>query len=309
MTASTPLSQAKQDLLRALIQTRENTAKDTPSNLLQFKKGEVGVPPFFFFPATDGGASYFRYLAPYMPDSRAFYGVQAPGFDEEREPLRTVEEVVDYGIKHLRAVQPHGPYYIGGFCMGGLPSYELACRLQEAGEEVAMLVQVMPVFLRPWACLPGVDALQMRAIEDHHFIFERMLGIHVPLPIEKIRTLPEAERYEYVTGLVRDAGYIKGPAEEHLFRHRMKMYEAGLSAMLSYQPKRKLRGPVDIILVGRRDLNELELDMNTSYSVHLRGMPPEQIRWHRLNGDAASLFSGAEPDCALVSRAVAELIK
>ncbi|WP_224372915.1 thioesterase domain-containing protein [Hyalangium versicolor] len=309
MTMSAPLSQAKQELLRALIQNRDASSKDTPSNLIQFKKGEAGVPPFFFFPATDGGVSYFRHMAPHLPERRAFYGIQAPGFDEEREPLRSVEEVVDYGMRHLRALQPHGPYYIGGFCMGGLPSYELACRLQEAGEEVAMLVQVMPVFLRPWACLPGTDALQLRAIEDHHFIFERLLGIHVPLPMEKIRSLPETERYDYVTGLVRDGGYLKGPAEEHLFRHRMKMYEAGLSAMLNYKPQRRLKGHVEVLLVGRKEKNELELDMNTSYTVHLRALPPEQIRYHRLNGDAGALFSGSDPDTGDVARALGEFIK
>jgi hypothetical protein len=309
MTASAPLSQTKQELLRALIQNREGGSPGTPSNLVQFKKGASGAPPFFFFPATDGGVSYFRHIAPHLPERLTFYGNQAPGFDEEREPLRTVEEIVDYTLRHIRAVQPHGPYYIGGFCMGGLPSYELACRLQEEGEEVAMLVQIMPVFLRPWACLPGTDALQLRAIEDHHFIFERLLGIHVPLPMEKIRALPEAARYDYVTGLVREGGYLKGPAEEHLFRHRMKMYEAGLSAMLGYKPQRKLRGRVEVLVVGRKAMHELELDMNTSYSVHLRSLPPEQIRYHPVNADAGALFSGSDPDCTAISQRLADFLK
>ncbi|MRG93033.1 thioesterase domain-containing protein [Polyangium spumosum] len=304
----TQLSQTKQELLRALIQNREASLQDVPSNLVQFKKGQPGAPAFFFFPATDGGISYFRYMAPHLPERMAFYGCQAPGFDEEREPLRTVEEVVEYTLRHIRAVQPHGPYYIGGFCMGGLPSYELACRLQEEGEEVAMLLQVMPVFLRPWACLPGTDALQLRAIEDHHFIFERLIGIQVPLPMERIRALPESERYDFVTGLVKEAGYLKGPAEEHLFRHRMKMYEAGLSAMLGYQPKRRLRGHVEVLVVGRQSHGELELDMNTSYTVHLRSLPPEQIHYHPLSADCASLFSGEDPDCSLISRRMAEML-
>jgi thioesterase domain-containing protein len=309
MTAATPLSQLKQNLLRALIQNREVAPQGTPSNLIQFKEGAPGAPALFFFPATDGGVSYFRYMAPHLPERMAFYGCQAPGFDEEREPLRTVEQVVEYTLRHVRAVQPHGPYYIGGFCMGGLPSYELACRLQEEDEEVAMLVQIMPVFLRPWACLPGKDALQLRAIEDHLFIFERLLGIHVPLPMEQIRALPESERYDVVTRLVRDAGYLKGPAEEHLFRHRMKMYEAGLSAMLGYKPQRKLRGNVEVLVVGKRDRGELELDLNTSYTVHLRSLPPEQIHYHPLNADSAALFSGSEPDCGLIIRTLAEFLK
>lgn len=308
MTPAAPLSQRKQDLLRALIQNREAAPQGTPSNLIQFKKGEPGAPAFFFFPATDGGVSYFRYMVPHLPAQMAFYGCQAPGFDEEREPLRTVEQIVEYTLRHVRAVQPHGPYYIGGFCMGGLPSYELACRLQEEGEEVALLVQVMPVFLRPWACLPGSDALQIRAIEDHLFIFERLLGIQVPLPMEQIRALPESERYHFVTHLVRDAGYLQSPAEEHLFGHRMKMYEAGLSAMLGYTPQRRLRGSVEVLVVGKQAKGELELDLHTSYTVHLRSLPSEQIHYHRLNADSAALISGGEPDCSLIVRRMAAFL-
>jgi len=39
----------------------------------------------------------------------------------------------------LRAEQPHGPYRLAGFCLGGLIAYEIACRLREEGEEVAFL--------------------------------------------------------------------------------------------------------------------------------------------------------------------------
>jgi hypothetical protein len=310
MTAVTPLSQLKKDLLRALIQNREvaSQTQDTPSNLIQFKKAAPGSPTFFFFPATDGGVSYFRYIAPYLPEGMGFYGVQAPGFDEEREPVRSVDHIVEYMMRHLKAVQPQGPYYIGGFCMGGLPSYELACRLQEQGEEVAVLVQLMPVFLRPWACLPGTDALQLRAIEDHLFIFERLLSIHVPLPMDQVRALPEGERYGFVTGLVRDAGYLKGEAEEHLFRHRMKMYEAGLTAMLSYKPQRRFKGHIEVLVVGLKDKGELLLDMNTSYTVHLRGLPPEMVRYHPLNADTSALFNGSEPDCGRICRELATFL-
>lgn len=307
------LSDTQQDLLRALIKNREqepsNAAAEAPSNIVQFKTGAPGGPTLFFFPATDGGASYFRFLAPHLPESVAMYGCQAPGFDEEREPLGSVEEIAAYNLRHIRAIQPHGPYHIGGFCMGGLPSYELACMLQAEGEEVALLLNVMPVFLRPWACLPGTDALQLRAIEDHLFIFERLLGIHVVLPMDQIRLLPEADRYAFVTAFMRDAGHLDGPAEEHLFLHRMKMYEAGLRAMLGYRPSRPFSGPIEVIVVGKPERGELELDLNTSYTVALRSTPSEQIHYHPLDADSAAMFSGSEPDSGLIARRMADFIR
>lgn len=307
------LSNTKQDLLRALIKNREQTtapaAAEVPSNIVQFKKGTPGGPSLFFFPATDGGASYFRFLAPHLPESVSLYGCQAPGFDEEREPFGSVEEIAAYNLRHIRAIQPHGPYYIGGFCMGGLPSYEVACQLQAQGEAVALLLNVMPVFLRPWACLPGTDALQLRAIEDHLFIFERMLGIHVVLPMDQIRGLPEAERYAFVTAFMREAGFLKSAAEEHLFMHRMKMYEAGLRAMLGYKPARTFQGEIEVIVVGKPDRGELELDLHTSYTCALRSTPPEQIHYHPLDADSAAMFSGSEPDSGLIARRMGEFLR
>src|SRR5688572_10921850 len=43
-------------------------------------------------------------------------------------------------VKDLRAFQPHGPYYLGGYCFGGNVAYEMARQLMEAGEKVALLV-------------------------------------------------------------------------------------------------------------------------------------------------------------------------
>ena len=47
--------------------------------------------------------------------------------------------VVDY-VDEIRTVQPHGPYLLGGECIGGVLAYEMARRLEEIGEKVELLV-------------------------------------------------------------------------------------------------------------------------------------------------------------------------
>jgi thioesterase domain-containing protein len=42
-------------------------------------------------------------------------------------------------IAEIRTVQPHGPYYLGGGCIGGVIAYEMAQQLVAQGEEVAFL--------------------------------------------------------------------------------------------------------------------------------------------------------------------------
>jgi amino acid adenylation domain-containing protein len=45
-------------------------------------------------------------------------------------------------LHRIVAIQPEGPYLLGGFCFGGILSYEVACQLQAAGHEVSLLVLV-----------------------------------------------------------------------------------------------------------------------------------------------------------------------
>jgi thioesterase domain-containing protein len=60
----------------------------------------------------------------------------------------------DY-LPEIRQIQPHGPYYIGGFSGGGLSAYELARQLTAAGETVGILVlldslpTIVPQITRP----------------------------------------------------------------------------------------------------------------------------------------------------------------
>src|SRR5262249_37178884 len=53
--------------------------------------------------------------------------------------LSTVEEMAAAYLKEIREFQPEGPYFLGGFCLGGQVAFDIAQRLQEMGEEVPLL--------------------------------------------------------------------------------------------------------------------------------------------------------------------------
>jgi thioesterase domain-containing protein len=60
------------------------------------------------------------------------------------ERMPTFEEVATAHIKALRAMQPEGPYLLGGFCNGALLAYEMARQLQASGQRVALLALITP---------------------------------------------------------------------------------------------------------------------------------------------------------------------
>jgi thioesterase domain-containing protein len=79
-------------------------------------------------------------LARALGKERPFYAIQSHGMEEGQQPLECIEEMAALYIKEMRKAQPSGPYQIGGFCLGGSIAYEMAQQLQEAGEEVSLLV-------------------------------------------------------------------------------------------------------------------------------------------------------------------------
>lgn len=96
-------------------------------------------PPFFCFHGGGGNVLIYRKLSQYLGSDQPFYGLQSQGLDGASPLLKTIEEMAELYVKEIRRVQPHGPYFLGGYCLGGTIAYEAAQQLHAAGEETALL--------------------------------------------------------------------------------------------------------------------------------------------------------------------------
>jgi thioesterase domain-containing protein/acyl carrier protein len=96
-------------------------------------------PPFFCMHGAGGNVLIYRELAQHLGPDQPFYGLQAQGLDGEDPPLTKIEDMAALYVKHIRKARPRGPYYLGGYCMGGTVAFEVAQQLRAAGEEVALL--------------------------------------------------------------------------------------------------------------------------------------------------------------------------
>lgn len=112
----------------------------SPLRLVQ--RGTPGRRPLFFLHGDIYGAGlYCHGLAQRLGAEQPFYSLAPLGF-ESGPPPRTIEQMAAFFLPQLRAVQPHGPYLLGGFCNSGLVAYEMARRLASAGEEIGLLALV-----------------------------------------------------------------------------------------------------------------------------------------------------------------------
>jgi thioesterase domain-containing protein/acyl carrier protein len=97
-------------------------------------------PPFFGIHAITGQILFWRHLVKYLDDDQPFYGIQARGLDGLQTPRTSIPEMATAYLQEIKAVQPKGPYHLGGYSLGGEIAFEMAQQLAAAGEEVALLV-------------------------------------------------------------------------------------------------------------------------------------------------------------------------
>ncbi|GAB2820672.1 hypothetical protein GCM10027176_26310 [Actinoallomurus bryophytorum] len=93
---------------------------------------EPKLPPFFCLHPAGGDTGVYRQLATLLGEDLPFLGL-----DRFRDAPE-VEERADRYIAMIRAVQPQGPYRLGGWSFGGVLAYEIARRI--GGVELVALI-------------------------------------------------------------------------------------------------------------------------------------------------------------------------
>jgi thioesterase domain-containing protein/acyl carrier protein len=96
-------------------------------------------PPFFCVHPGSGTVFHYAALARHLGLDQPFYGLQDPILYEGGDPNITLEERAARYIEALREIQPHGPYFLGGWSFGGHVAFQMAQYLESKGEEVALL--------------------------------------------------------------------------------------------------------------------------------------------------------------------------
>ena len=96
-------------------------------------------PPFFCIHGAGGNVLIYRDLSRHLGTDQPFYGLQSQGLDGSLPPLARIGDMAGLYVREIRRVQRHGPYFLGGYCMGGTIAFEVAQQLQAKGEQVALL--------------------------------------------------------------------------------------------------------------------------------------------------------------------------
>ena len=106
--------------------------------LVQLKAGSA-EPPVFIAHGLGGSAMDFFQIVKHIRTANAIYGMQAKGIDGLEAPLDRIEDMARYSLEAVQQLQPHGPYFLIGFSLGGLLTLEMAQQLIAQGEKIGLL--------------------------------------------------------------------------------------------------------------------------------------------------------------------------
>ena len=177
--------------------TPEKPAKALHS-LIAIQRGDARKRPFFLVPGGWGGEMEFLVygmLKHHLGADIPLYGLRARGSDGTAPPHESVPEMVADYVEEIRTRQPHGPYLLGGECVGGVIAFEMARLLEAQGEKVALLVLLD-------TGRPSPAALRDFCAGERHDERRRLWQARVRQPLrdhlEKLSRLPLGGKLEYI---------------------------------------------------------------------------------------------------------------
>lgn len=112
------------------------------SSLVEINRGSQAKPPFFLFHSEGGNVLEYWPLSKYFPPDQPLYALQAKGLDGSTVIDQSVEEMAESFLSEIRKVQKTGPYFLGGYCLGGLVAFEISQRFLREGESIGFLAMI-----------------------------------------------------------------------------------------------------------------------------------------------------------------------
>ncbi|WP_434090518.1 amino acid adenylation domain-containing protein, partial [Nocardia beijingensis] len=220
----------------------------------------AAAEPLFCLHPMYGLSWCYAGLARYVPASTPIFGLQSPALTEEGYLPRSLAEMAHRYVAEIRAVQPHGPYRLLGWSLGGVLAHAVATELQAAGEEIGLLTMLdshpdidvtdFRAAIREALAELGIgaDALLPGEGDIHDLSEDALAALHATIPPDMAVLTPDRVRRIYRSA-VRSAELIAEHRPE-VYRGRLDYFSAAGhdTAASGWQPY--VHGRVDDHPVG-----------------------------------------------------------
>lgn len=209
--------------------------QEEPPQILVKMQPEGAAPPFFFVHAVGGHVFCYAELATALGTEQPFYALQAPSPGQINSPITTIEEIAELYLQEIRRVQPEGPYFLGGWSLGGVIAWEMTRQAGLEGGSVALLALIdsaLPVKNRGGKEQEDVSLLTGFAID-----LCQLIGKDPREFSDKFLRLGESEQYGMILEVLQKEGVL--PQDPLLAQKRLQdfyeVYKCHAQAVREYQ--------------------------------------------------------------------------
>ncbi len=214
---------------------QEANAPDLP--LITLQAEGTHLPLFLIHPI--GGTTFcYGALASVLGADFPVYAVSAQGLEDRKTPFTTVEDMAERYIEILRTKQPEGPYRLGGWSFGGVVAFEVARRLRQRGQEVALLTMIDSAF--PVSDLLHHDQRRYPELFAEELISSSGYPISNSLDeyiSQQVATLTEQDEQLRAILEVLKENQVMPDMVFHQFKRYFTVFQSNLQAWLRYQPE------------------------------------------------------------------------
>ena len=119
-------------------------------------------PPLYLVHGVGGNIVGYAALARHLGPDQPVYGLQSWGLSGRHTPHASIEEMAIHYLAEISALQPQGPYFLGGLSFGGLVAFEMAQQLHAQGRPVGLVALLDTYFDGKLDCLTPSESLARR---------------------------------------------------------------------------------------------------------------------------------------------------
>jgi amino acid adenylation domain-containing protein len=124
--------------LAARLESDEQTVGKVLRHQVIPLQSKGSLPPFIVIAPIEIDTLRFVHVCRLLGNDQPFYALINPLADTGR--LQTIEALAAEVRQTIRAARLNGPYFLGGYCLGGVVAFEAAHQLLARGEDVRMVV-------------------------------------------------------------------------------------------------------------------------------------------------------------------------
>ncbi|NEN87818.1 MAG: amino acid adenylation domain-containing protein [Okeania sp. SIO3H1] len=247
------------------------------------------LPPLFLIPPSSGTVLFYLDLARNLGSEQPIYGLQAPGLNGERSPFTTLKELATHHLKAIKTIQPSGPYYLVGFCVGGHLALEMAQQLHQQGDTLALLALIessapehhrLLIDSTPGRML-GPDIFYSRLFAEE---MSAPRGKEVPVSCEQLQQLMPEERLGYVLEQAKIFDLLPEEVRVEDLENLFEVFQA--TAIASYNYKARPYSGNMVLLNASQQLIDIGGDRTLGWRDFVAG----EIEIHEIPGEHFSII-------------------